>query len=791
LKVVLIGDSYSAGNGARNDAGNRDYYGPKGCYRSRSNWAEQYVRAALEEDFAVTFINRACSGGVTDHLLGERDMGTDIYEFVLTGIREPDDPEARGLLNQTGLCRSRYPDEERFAIEVDASTDIVSGTTTFRFSCRRILNPQLDAIGRDTDLILFTIGGNDIGFGSIVQQCFVIGVRDPDDCEDRVNAAEADLPGLEAQLGTILTRLRTSLRSDARVVLLSYPYLEMNADYTLRSLFNSYRVGESLHRLGDLGDTTQRAAVDSANGTEPFVHYLDAVKAHFRGHEPDGRVRSRNPDRWIYEFETRVAAEWYHYNARGHEEIANLLAPFGAFGAAGSISGLGSVDIVFAIDTTGSMGPYINTVKAFSTDLVELVAQQTTSYRFALVDYRDFPTRTGDPRDYPYQVQLGFTDQTGDIVDAINALTLGYGGDGPETVWSALDAAIGLPWRPGVKKVVIQLGDAPPLDPEPITGLTGDDIVAHALAVDPAEVYVVDVSSTGNSYPALRDVAERTNGAVYDGRGGQAASAIAEALQDALEKPYAWAGGPYVTTIGTEIELSAAGSFAVDSGIVSYDWDFHGDGTYDRTTTTPMTSFAWDEDIDGFLMMRVTDAEGRSSVATTRVHASIDGDEIPAEYDNCPTVHNPGQEDYDGDGIGDACDDDPGYPTEDRPGVSDNGEDPDGDSDPSSVTAFLRPHVNVAGVISSLDDVADWWGVEFDGGRLQVQLVGLPADYDLWVLDLDGTELARSESPNLRGELVRLDLPAGRYLVGVIPKPGEFDAENSYRLNITPLGSGP
>ncbi|OLE23036.1 MAG: hypothetical protein AUG44_23220 [Actinobacteria bacterium 13_1_20CM_3_71_11] len=38
IKIVQIGDSYSAGNGAR------DYYGPRGCYRSHSNWAERYVR---------------------------------------------------------------------------------------------------------------------------------------------------------------------------------------------------------------------------------------------------------------------------------------------------------------------------------------------------------------------------------------------------------------------------------------------------------------------------------------------------------------------------------------------------------------------------------------------------------------------------------------------------------------------------------------------------------------------------------------------------------------------------
>lgn len=789
LKVVLLGDSYSAGNGATDDAGNRDYYGPKDCYRSRSNWAERYVRDALADEFAVTFVNRACSGAVSDDMLGVRDMGTEHYLVTVGGNKPANDPEARRRLDETERCISKYPDEESFQITAtNAYYDSLSHTTTVEFACTRTLTAQLDAVGRDADLVLFSMGGNDLEFDEIVKQCFVIGARDPEGCKERIDAAEAGIPALQTQLSTIFSRLRGKLRDDARAVLLSYPYLEKNEDYTLRQFLKSYRVGEAIHRLGDLGDAAQKFVVDQANGEQEFIHYLDEVKAHFRGHEPDGRVTKRNPDRWIHEFDTRIPPEWYHYNTQGHREIAHLLSGHDAFGAAGTSTGQGSVDVVFVIDTTGSMGSYINAVKSFSTELVDLVAQRTASYRFALVDYRDFPSRTGASYDYPAKVQLGFTDDTAAIQDAINGLTLGYGGDTPETVWSGLDAAIGLPWRPGVKKVVVQLGDAAPLDPEPITGLTADDIVARALAVDPAEVYVVDVSSSGTSFPTLRDVAARTNGGVYDGRFGNAANAMATALEEALSKPYVWAGGPYVTTVGREIELDASGSFAVDGHIVSYEWDFHADGTYDRTTSTPTTTYAWPEDFDGFLAVRVTDDQGRVAIGTVRAHASVDGDEIPAEYDNCPTVHNPGQEDYDEDAIGDACDDEPGWPTQDKEGVEDGSSDPDGDSDPSTVEEFLVPHFNVDGTIESEDDVADWWGVEFEGGWLQLQLVGLPADYDLSVHDTSGTELGASRETGLRSERIVLDLPAGRYLVAVVPKPGAYDAEQSYRLNVTPTG---
>jgi len=59
----------------------------------------------------------------------------------------------------------------------------------------------------------------------------------------------------------------------------------------------------------------------------------------------------------------------------------------------------------------------------------------------------------------------------------------------------------------------------------------------------------------------------------------------------------------------------------------------------------------------------------QTDVYTTQVQITDDGDNTPPELDNCPTVNNYSQSDYDGDGVGDACDPDPGYPTEDQPGV--------------------------------------------------------------------------------------------------------------------------
>ena len=44
-------------------------------------------------------------------------------------------------------------------------------------------------------------------------------------------------------------------------------------------------------------------------------------------------------------------------------------------------------------------------------------------------------------------------------------------------------------------------------------------------------------------------------------------------------------------------------------------------------------------------------------VISTEAEADSDGDGIVDTVDNCPTIANPGQEDFDGDGVGDVCDD--------------------------------------------------------------------------------------------------------------------------------------
>lgn len=273
------------------------------------------------------------------------------------------------------------------------------------------------------------------------------------------------------------------------------------------------------------------------------------------------------------------------------------------------------VDLVFAIDTTGSMGPYIDAVTASARTITNQLFA-TADARVALVDYKDL--YSGCPGDgYAAQVDLPFSTDPAAFGAAVGALTATGGCDTPESVYSGIMQAVRLPWRNGVTKAVLVMGDAPPHDPEPTTGYTRASVAAAAIAVDPAAIYSINIGGGGSPY--FDGLASDTGGQAYPTADptGAVDSILTAITAITASTVAADAGGPYSGAVGDPVTFDASNSTGGTTPIARYEWDFNNDGTYDQTTTLPTVTHKFTAPYTGKIGLRVTTATPEQTATAT------------------------------------------------------------------------------------------------------------------------------------------------------------------------------
>ncbi len=122
-------------------------------------------------------------------------------------------------------------------------------------------------------------------------------------------------------------------------------------------------------------------------------------------------------------------------------------------------------DIYFLADNTGSMGAVIASVQAGASAIFAGLGP-LTGLQFGVGEYRDFDN-PGD-QSLAFQNLQPITASAAAVTAAINTWSASGGGDLPEAQFFALDQVAGSPaigWRPGVKHIIVWLGDAPGHDP--------------------------------------------------------------------------------------------------------------------------------------------------------------------------------------------------------------------------------------------------------------------------------------------------------------------------------------
>jgi hypothetical protein len=141
---------------------------------------------------------------------------------------------------------------------------------------------------------------------------------------------------------------------------------------------------------------------------------------------------------------------------KGHEGLARHLEQVSRQG----------FDVVFVFDTTESMAGVIKEVKEKIKLMMRILAELVPGFRVGVVAYRDYAAAyVTNP--------LPLTNDLPKVYDYIEKTTVGMGYktveeqgrediEWSEAVYSGLNEAINLNWRPSAKKVIVLIGDAPP-----------------------------------------------------------------------------------------------------------------------------------------------------------------------------------------------------------------------------------------------------------------------------------------------------------------------------------------
>lgn len=158
---------------------------------------------------------------------------------------------------------------------------------------------QLSALSASTTLISITIGGNDVGFSSIMQDCILQGTTV---CVNEINNAKADAKAnLPGKLATVYNAIK-SKAPNAHVVVLGYPeFYDLSKDCV--------GISQESRTAIDGGIDVLDSIIGTAAGKAGFT-YAD-VRNSFSGHE------ICDSGRWLHSVNFLHLEESYHPTADG------------------------------------------------------------------------------------------------------------------------------------------------------------------------------------------------------------------------------------------------------------------------------------------------------------------------------------------------------------------------------------------------------------------------------------------------------------------------------------------
>jgi lysophospholipase L1-like esterase len=169
----------------------------------------------------LTVAGTACLAGLSVIVITASASAASSVHYVALGDSYSSGVGAGNYFGSSGSCDRSANAYPQLWDNASAPASYVSvacaGATT-----RNVLNSQLAALSSGTTLVSITIGGNDVGFSSVMTTCVLSSTST---CVSAIKAAEGEMATqLPGELNNVLAAI-ASHAPNARVVVLGYPEL--------------------------------------------------------------------------------------------------------------------------------------------------------------------------------------------------------------------------------------------------------------------------------------------------------------------------------------------------------------------------------------------------------------------------------------------------------------------------------------------------------------------------------------------------------------------------------------
>jgi len=217
-----------------------------------------------------------------------------------------------------------YPSVVAAERRAAAFKDVSCGgaTTEHMWTSQGTNGPQLNAVERDTDLVTVQIGGNDMGFGSIIATCAGLGFQDPtgNPCQRYyTSSGEDQLKVNIAETAPKVSRVLQAVRDKAphaRVLVVGYPDLLPDDGTGCYPL-----VPFAAKDFPYLRDTEKQLnAMLRQVAKQEHAEYVDTYESTV-GHD----MCKAPADRWIEPLQPASPAAPAHPNAKGEDVMAGAV----------------------------------------------------------------------------------------------------------------------------------------------------------------------------------------------------------------------------------------------------------------------------------------------------------------------------------------------------------------------------------------------------------------------------------------------------------------------------------